>query len=255
MDRTLAYTTPGGVKFALNTGSGFLDLGNMASTTLDRALKVLDHYSNRGGIRAKDKSKYIEKDMKFTANFDEVSLDNLKIAFGAGSVTNDSISSSEAIIDEIVELTGTDTTPFFLPLLPDTLSGHGVTLVTDLTGEDTYAVTTDYITDTVNGGIHRVADSTITDGEQVRVNYNWNKPPNNSFSVFSGQIVIGSAKFLMNPTSGPAFLWEIPRIQVATTGNISFDDQKWQELPLELMILFNATTPDDPYGTMTTWVN
>ena len=67
--------------------TGLRDLGNATNFTLSMSTEKLDHYSNRQGIRVKDKS--VLTSMAITGSFtlDEIMADNLAMTFLA-SITD-----------------------------------------------------------------------------------------------------------------------------------------------------------------------
>lgn len=72
----------GVVSFNKKVGStymGELDLGNCPEFTFNIAMETLEHYSARGGLRAKDKEVVSEVTPTVTFSLDEISEDNLAL--------------------------------------------------------------------------------------------------------------------------------------------------------------------------------
>jgi len=111
----------------------------------------------------------------------------------------------------------------------------------------------DYTVDAVNNGIRRTAGSTIPVGTEVLVDYQWAAPARSSFPVLASPIRACAARFLMIPQQGNKVMWTIRKAQLSAAGALSLDDTKFAEMPMQLDVLADASTPSAPYGTLTQW--
>lgn len=66
---------------------GYLDLGNCPEFTFNVSIDKLDHYSSRGGLRAKDKSVISEITPTVSFTLDEINADNLGLLTFADKTT------------------------------------------------------------------------------------------------------------------------------------------------------------------------
>ena len=66
---------------------GYLDLGNCPEFTFNVTIDKLDHYSSRGGLRAKDKSVISEITPALSFTLDEINADNLALLTFADKTT------------------------------------------------------------------------------------------------------------------------------------------------------------------------
>lgn len=84
-------TIPGGIKvFFTETGGVEKDLGNIVgdSVSINRDSNDLDHYSNRSGLRRKNKTFAIEENLQIDFELDEVNVGNMRLFFKGGSLTS-----------------------------------------------------------------------------------------------------------------------------------------------------------------------
>lgn len=102
-------TIPGGIKvFFTETGGVEKDLGNIVgdSVSINRDTSLLDHFSNRSGLRRKNKSFPIEENVQIDFDLDEVNISNMRFFFKGGAIS--SVGNGTAnITDQKEILTGT----------------------------------------------------------------------------------------------------------------------------------------------------
>jgi hypothetical protein len=82
------YTVPGGIRLLFDDGNGYRDLGNIVELDLEPGSDELEHFTNRSGKRSKDKTLIIEEKIMFNFTLDEVNIENMKLFFRGGSISN-----------------------------------------------------------------------------------------------------------------------------------------------------------------------
>jgi hypothetical protein len=84
-------TIPGGVcVFFTETGGVERQMGNIVgdSVSVDRDSDEIDHFTNKSGIRRKDKVFTVEENAQVDFEIDEVNVDNLRYFFKGASISN-----------------------------------------------------------------------------------------------------------------------------------------------------------------------
>lgn len=213
--------------------TGEIDLGNTPAFTLTPAIETLDHYESMGGIREKDKS--VDTSVGFTGTFtlDEYSRENLKLAF-----MNDG---SEA---SYTQSTGHQTNE---PITGRLGKWVGVTKrnihavnVTDSTGTVTYVEGTDYTVDTDVGRIMATVGGSISDGQSLLVDYNYDATEYPKISALSTSSIEVFVRFVGAPAVGPTYEMEIWKAKIKPSGDIPWITEEWGQIPFEMEVLKDA---------------
>lgn len=88
VNNTANYTVPGGIKLFFNDGTGEKDLGNMIDVSLGRESEELEHYTNRPGVRVKDKVIALQESISIDFGLDEPVMSNFVLFFKGDTVVN-----------------------------------------------------------------------------------------------------------------------------------------------------------------------
>lgn len=115
--------------------AGERDLGNATELTVSIEVEKLDHYSSRGGLRAKDKSVIAEIAPTLSFTLDEFDPENVALLFMG--TTNEVSQSSSYVTDEVVAIGEKDR---YYPL-GNKFVGHYYLDVTDVAGTWTAGMT------------------------------------------------------------------------------------------------------------------
>jgi hypothetical protein len=149
-------------------------------------------------------------------------------------------------VDEIMQLVGTE-----LRILGNSLSAENI-VVKDITGVTTHTLTTDYTVEAVLGGyyaIKRVVGGGITDGDFVRVGYDYATRLRKTFSPATETEIKGQALFFGVSDTGNEFMRSIALAQIEPEGSFALNDDDWSSFQLRLKILDNtAAVPTAPFG-------
>jgi hypothetical protein len=84
-------TIPGGVcVFFTETGGVERELGNIVgdSVSIDRESDEIEHFTNKSGIRRKDKIFTVEENAQIDFEIDEINVDNLRYFFKGAAISN-----------------------------------------------------------------------------------------------------------------------------------------------------------------------
>jgi hypothetical protein len=236
------YQTPGKVSmfFRAKGSSAYADwkeFGNIVSSAVASALTRLDHWSQRRGTRAKDRSVITERGAQVNFSLDEFNLDNLQFIYGSTATPAGSTYSKPNSKNKTNP--GANNT---IDLGETNIDGASV-VVRDVRQENptTYTVTTDYTVDAVNGTITIVPGGAL-DSAVAEVNIFWEKTFNTqSFTVFTGAEIEGEAKFNIFTPGGLQYALYLPNVTVRNNGDITLGDgTTWQEVPLQLDVLVDA---------------
>lgn len=97
------YTVPGGIKLFFNDGSGERDLGNMVDVSLGRNSTELEHFTNRPGLRRKDKVIALSESIDIDFALDEPVIENF-ILFFKGDASATQGAGTTAVVDQTIAL-------------------------------------------------------------------------------------------------------------------------------------------------------
>ncbi|KKN73349.1 hypothetical protein LCGC14_0401620 [marine sediment metagenome] len=232
---------------------GFFDLGNVVEAPQESEKEEVEHFTAKTGTRKRDRlvTRDISEDIVLT--LDELSIENLRHFFRAGTVTDVAASAGgKSVDDEVMSLTRTDTR--FLRF-----GRNAATIVVkDLTDVTTFVLDTDYSVVEVLAtggdswkGIKRIAAGAITDGQLVRVDYVSDiavhrliKPQ--VVSNVEGQLVLIGAS-----DTGNEFIRHLNNVQIDPEGSFDFDDEDFSTFQLRVAILDDSDDiASEPFGTL-----
>lgn len=224
--------------------TGERDLGNAPAFSFNVSLEKLEHFSSRGGLRAKDKEIISQITPGISFTLDEVTAENLALLVLADieSVTQTTL----AITNEVHKVTkGTRVD----------LLGRAISLVT-VTGPSAtppYSNGTDYIIDTALdddkiGRIFIPMTSTIPDGSNIEVDYTRGSVTYTKVKAFKQTQVEGFLRFVSDNPAGTQQELQIWRCSLTPTGDTAMIGEDWSTLGFSGEILKDSTGhPDSPY--------
>ncbi len=229
-----------------NDGNGFLDLGNIPSINLQRAITTLEHYTFSDGARQRDKTLVTESSMGLSFNIDEFSADNMNILmFGNGKTASNQTGST--ITDEAA------TAPVILDRSIFTAETNISALSVDGSGgTPTYVEGTDYeLVNATTGEIKILSTGSITTGLTLELNYT--SAARNRFKVIPGKdfTITGSARIEIEVSNGQALTWKINNAELKIEGDTAITPDNWSEANIVLNVLVDkTTTPTEPMGVL-----
>ncbi|GJQ59785.1 MAG: hypothetical protein D8M57_13225 [Candidatus Scalindua sp. AMX11] len=229
-----------------NDGNGFLDLGNIPSINLQRAITTLEHFTFSDGARQRDKTLVTESSMGLSFNIDEFSADNMNILmFGSGKAASNQAGAT--ITDEAA------TAPVILDRSIFTAETNISSLTIDGTGgTPTYVEGTDYeIVNATTGEIKIIDGGSITTGLTLELNYT--SAARNRFKVVPGKdfTITGSARIEIEVSNGQALTWKINNAELKIEGDTAITPDNWSEANIILNVLVDkSTTPTEPMGAL-----
>jgi hypothetical protein len=226
--------------------TGERDLGNAPAFSFNVSLEKLEHYSSRGGLRAKDKNiiSQITPGVQFT--LDEVTADNLSLLVLADieTVTQTSL----AITNEAaVAYKGKRIQLAYRGISLLTVTGTGAKSAT------TYVQGTDYIVDTTLkddkiGRIFIPNTSSIADGDNIEIDYTRASVTYKKIKAFAQTQVEGFLRFVSDNPAGTQQELQIWRCSLTPTGDTALIGEDWSTLGFTGEILKDATGhPTSPY--------
>ena len=127
-------------------------------------------------------------------------------------------------------------------------------VVKDITDVTTYTITTDYTVEDVIGGykaIKRVAGGTITDGEFLRVSYDFAVRERKTMYPATNLEVKGQAKFIFASDTGNEYERTFQLAQMEPEGALEGDAEDWTTMQIKLKVLDNSdAVPAAPFGVL-----
>lgn len=221
--------------------TGEIDIGNVTALTLTPTVEMLDHYESMSGAKDKDKSAVATKGITGKFTTDEYSRENLRLimlgstegtlAQATGRQINDPIT---ARLDKWVKLTYRNI--------------HTV-VVTNNTGLVTYVLGTDYNVDADVGRIFSITGGAITDGQALRVDYNYDASSYPYVIPMEEDTVEVLLRFVGDPQAGPVYEIELWRSSLKPAGDVGWIGDEWSKMDFEFEILRDDTNhPAEPWG-------
>lgn len=216
--------------------TGELDLGNAPAVTLAIDLDTLDHFSSRGGLRAKDKRVVQEITPAINFTLDELSPENLALLFMADIAEVSQAAASvgaepvTAKLDKYVKLTK-----------------RAVASGTVVVGA--YTEGTDYEIDYTVGRIKALSTGSIAENEALSVTYDCNQYDYTQVSMVAQTEIEGAIRFVSDNPVGPAMELILWKVSLTPAGETAFIGDDWSTLEFNGEILKDETNhPDSPYG-------
>jgi len=223
---------------------GERDLGNAPAFTFNIALETLEHFSSRGGLKAKDKEiiSQITPGLAFT--LDEVNKENLAL-LTLGDTTLVTQTSGSAVAEEVVA---------HLDLRSD-LAYRGVSnvVVKDETDTTTYVLDTDYKIDTTLsddkiGRIFIMSSGSITEGDTLHIDYDYAGLTYTNISAFANTQITGKLRFVSDNPAGQQQELEVWTVSLVPAGDTALIGDDWSTLGFTGEILKDETNhPLSPY--------
>jgi len=241
-----SYLIGAGRVFFNNSGSGFLDLGNIPSINLTRAITTLDHFTFASGARQKDLSLVTESSMGLSFNIDEFNKENLNLlVFGNGTAASNQ-SASSAVSEAQTVGSKLDTSIF-----TDKTNISSV-VVKDVTDVTTYVLDTDYsVINATTGEIKILSTGAIAASAVLHISYDY--AVRNRTKVVPGKdfTITGTARIEIEVTNGLPLTWKINNAELKIEGDTAISPDTWSEASIVLNILVDKTvTPTEPMGAL-----
>jgi hypothetical protein len=243
-------TLPGGIILNFDIGAGMRDLGEIVPDSLEIDPKSTEYTfeSQRSGKLRPAKVFSIKEEVNMKFKLVEPVIDNLRPFLKGGNITVVG-GGTDTVTGQEVTLTGEQ-------LISLGKYGVSAVTVTNLAGDTTYARNLDYVIDPgqVGGGLivarlGRIAGGSITDGQQVKVDYTYTTWESLKFPVATAEFQQGAARLDFSPSVGLSGKYHIPKCQLKPDGAISFNPSKELQLGMILEVLDDYVNhPDAPFG-------
>jgi hypothetical protein len=224
--------------------TGELDLGNAPACALAAAIESLDHFSSRKGLKEKDLSIETSLGMMVKFTLDEYAKENINLALlGDYTITNETQPSGHQVNDPVTGHVGRYTKLHRRHLV------NGTIVVTNSTGLTTYTENTDYTIDLLIGRIFVVDGGSISEDEELLVDYDYESTSYPVINPASASPVQGFLRFVGDPDQGPKYEAEFWKAKLKCTSDINFISDDWGTLEFEAELQKDeAGNPDYPWG-------
>lgn len=242
------YQLPGKVslwfrKKGSNDAADWKDLGNVIDPSFAEQLQELEHFSQRRGLRAKDKIVTSERAMAINFSIDEINMHNLQFAFG--SKADPEVSTVEIHEDAVVTNPGSGQTIQLSmeDITPDSVIVRSSNLGVD---ETTYNNPSDYTVDEATGIITIVPSGLLASADEdtgvPELHVFWTKNvESQKFEIFPGSSIDGQAKFQVLTPGGLQYVFEFSNVNIKNNGDITLGDgTAFQAVPLTVNVLVDA---------------
>lgn len=231
-----------------NDGNGFLDLGNIPSISLQRAVTTLEHFTFSDGARQRDKTLVTESSMGLSFNIDEFNAPNLNIlAFGNGVTTSSQTASS--VVDEVSAA----------PAILDRSIFTAFTNISNLFVDDqllkasVFIEGTDYeLVNATTGEIKILSTGSIAASlSPLYLTYDYATKSRSKVIPGKDFTITGSARVEIAVSNGNPITWKINNAELKIEGDTAINPDSWSEANIILNVLVDKTiTPAEPMGAL-----
>ncbi len=247
------YAIPSRISFWIATISDtgalgtYFELGCVSDIDVNLSEEVFKHESSREGITTVDKVVPIKFAGEVGVTLHELVGENLRLAFKCATVN----ASATITVYEAVKLnlSGTTATTIWDKAKED---GDYLSLtirsVTSTDGVTTYTLTTDYLFvdksgspgATVAATISRVALGSIVDGQQVRVEFSYERS-SNSYSLQDGSILEARVQLQCLSQVGAQFIFIFNKCNITLKDSLAINPSENQKLGMTFEVLTDGS--------------
>lgn len=226
--------------------TGERDLGNAPAFTYNIAIEKLEHFSSRGGLKAKDKQIISQVTPGITFTLDEISKENIALLTLADVTTVSQTGST--VTDELhVAHLG----------MRVALAYRGISAVsiTNKTQTDTplvldtdYSIVTALNDDKIGRILILSTAVNVDEGDEIEVSYTYATTTYTVIKAFAQTQVEGRLRFVSDNPAGTQQELEIWRVSLTPSGDTAMIGDDWSTLGFSGEILKDeANHPDSPY--------
>ncbi len=237
------------VSFNKKVGSvykGELDLGNCPEFSFNVSIEKLEHFSSRGGLRAKDKEVISQVSPGVSFTLDEINNDNLALLTLADieEVTQE----AATVVDE---QPGGAYKGTMLALANRNIEAAGVAVESSagvvLTEGIDYEINTSFQDDKI--GRIRILDTlTVAEGDLVKVSYTSPETVYTKLNALAQTTIEGFMRFVSDNPVGNQQELQIWRVSLTPSGDTAMIGDDWSTLTFAGEILKDdADHPASPY--------
>jgi len=246
------YTLGKGVVFFDQEISGVYqgerDLGNAPAFSFSVSIEKLEHYSSRGGLKAKDKEIISQITPTCTFTLDEINKENLalltladlnEVTQSSGSATSEAVTAHVGLRSDLAYRSVSNV------------------VVQDETDTTTYVAGTDYevstdLKDDVIGRIKILEGGSISEGDVLHIDYDYAEVTYTEIQAFANSQIEGKLRFVSDNPAGEDQELEIWRVSLTPSGDTAMIGDDWSTLGFTGEVLKDETGhPDSPYFNIT----
>jgi len=224
--------------------SGERDLGNAPAFSFNISIEKLEHFSSRGGLKAKDKLVISQMTPSCTFTLDEITAENfgllamadvIKVTQTGSTVSNEAHTAHVGMRFETAK------------------RDISAVTVTNVAGTTTFVNGSDYILDTTLkddkiGRIYIPVGSTIPEASIVHVDYTCASCTYTEVRAFKQTQVEGKLRFVSDNPAGKQMEVQIWRVSLTPSGDTAMIGDDWSTLGFTGEILKDeAGHPTSPY--------
>jgi hypothetical protein len=227
-------------------GNGFLDMGNIPTLAIQKAITEIEHFGFNALTRSRQKDLNIVTDIGISLSFtvDELFAEMWNILLFANG-TSSVVEAGGAVVDENA------TTPAKLDRSIFTLKRNisSVVITSDPAGT-TYVAGTDYdVVDPSTGEIKILSGGTITAGIPILIEYTAAAETRTKIVPGSDPSIKGSARLEFTAQNGSDMTWIIRNCEVKPDGDSPLSSTEPSEIAVVLNILVDkVVVPAEPFG-------
>jgi hypothetical protein len=227
-------------------GNGFLDMGNIPTLAIQKAITEIEHFSFIAGTRSRQKDLNIVTDIGMSLSFtvDELFAEQWNLLLFGGGTTSQ-VQSGSVITNEAHNA----------PVLLDRSiftneSNISAVTVTGVGGTPTYVLDTDYsIINATTGEIKILSGGSITSGLAIEIDYTSGARTRKKIVPGADPSITGSARLEFTAQNGDDLTWIIQNCEVKPDGDSPLSSTEASEVSVILNILVDKVVePTEPFG-------
>lgn len=226
--------------------TGERDLGNAPAFSFNTSLEKLEHYSSRGGLKAKDKEiiSQITPGVAFT--LDEVSSDNLALLTLADIAT---VNQTGATVTDEVHIAhlGKRIVTMYRDISAVTITNSTQAGVQLVNGQD-FEIDASLKDDKIGRILILPNAPNVSEGDSLDVDYTYGTVEYTVIKAFAQTQVEGRLRFVSDNPAGQQQELEIWRVSLTPSGDTAMIGDDWSTLGFSGEVLKDeANHPDSPY--------
>lgn len=231
----------------LATGNymGERDLGNAPSFTFNVAIEKLEHYSSRGGLRAKDKEIISQITPGIAFTLDEVNKDNLAL-LTLGDINTVEQAEGDVTAESHVAHLGMRIQLSYRDISAVTITNASQTDTPLVSGTD-YTISTDAKDDQIGRILILENASNVSEGDNLDVAYTYGTITYYEIRAFANSQLEGFMRFVSDNPAGTQQELEIWRVSLTPSGDTAMIGEDWSTLGFTGEILKDSSKPASPY--------
>lgn len=205
--------------------TGELHLGNAPAFSITPELEKLEHFSSLTGLKVKDKEVIVQAKLICNFTLDEITKENLALAF---------LATSEAFTQTAGTITDLDVVAKTLGAYYELGKRHVSDVVVKNTlGTVTYTEGDDYTVQYETGRIYITTDGLITKDQELKVTFDYADITDGvRLDLATESKIEGQLRFMGDPAEGEAYELVFFKASLSASGEVAMISEDWATIAM-----------------------